>query len=139
MAEGGGELHALLIAMGEHFDLRFSAVSDFEPLQPRRRRGNGVADAQPVESTQVFELLTHEHPRIQTTLLGHVTETTSVRMPDRTTVPLDPARVEVGQTKDRAHRGGLARTVGTKEPNDLTGRDLKGKVIQGHHVAVGAA
>jgi hypothetical protein len=52
---------------------------------------------------------------------------------------LNIAGVEVRQTKDGPHRGGLAGAVGTEETNHLAGGDLEGKVIQGDNVTVRSA
>ena len=56
VAQGGGELHALLVAMGEHLDLRVAPVGDLESLQPRRRRQGGIASAEAMKSAEVLEL-----------------------------------------------------------------------------------
>jgi hypothetical protein len=72
-----------------------------------------------VEPAQVLDLLTDQHVGVETALFGHVAEPSTLTRSDRRAVPPHRSRVEIGQTEDRPHGGGLAGAVRAEEPDDV--------------------
>ena len=133
--ERGSELHSLLVAERERVELVVDAVTEAEPLEPsgggRHRRRLRCA----AQTGEVGELLDDLHPRIQAALLRQVAEPLAHIAVDRSAVPADGAGVGLGDPEDAPQRGGLAGAVRAEKPEDLPGRHLQRKTVQGHDVA----
>ena len=115
-----GELHALLVAVGEVLQLGLGAIREPEPLQPGTAAGACVAPAEPVVLAEVRELLCHSHPGIQAALLGHVAEAQARLRIDGGAVPAHVAAIRGGQAEHAAHRGRLAGPVRAQEADQPT-------------------
>jgi hypothetical protein len=115
----------------QRLHLGIPAVGHVESLQPTLRGGGGVGRAEPVQSTQIFDLVADEHARVKPALLGHVTEPATLGLADGRTVPPHRAGIEFSETEDGPHRRRLARPVGPEETDDLSSRDIEGQVVQG--------
>ena len=53
-----------------------------------------------MQTSEVLELLTHRHPRVQTPLFGHVSEPQPLGEADRTPVPEHVATIRLDETED---------------------------------------
>ena len=119
--------------MRELLDLRVGALGEAEPLEPARRCSARRARVEPVETTEVLELLADRHPRIEATLLRHVAEAHPLRQPDRLPLPEHLTGVELDESEDGTHRGRLARAVRTKEAEHPAARDRERAVGERLH------
>src|ERR1035437_4415556 len=130
MQQRGGQLDALLISMRESFHFALGAVSDAEALEPLGGCRGSVGPRHPVQLTEIGKLLADEHARIETSLFGHVAETTTLRLTNDAAVPPHDTGVEIGPSEDRPHRGCLACTIGAQKPDDVARRDVEREVIE---------
>lgn len=132
----GGELGALLVAVGESLDPLVEAIAEPEPGEPGTCGVSGVGGAHPTQPSEPDELLGGLHLRVQTALLGHVPEPDPRLWTDSFAVPSDRTAVEGHQAEHRAHRGGLARSVWPEEAEDSAPAGCEGRSVQREDIAV---
>ena len=136
--QGGGQLHPLLVAERQGLELVGGTVGHAELLEPTQRRAPGRAGGHAVQSGQVLDLLDDHHARVEAPLLGHVAEALTILGGHRGAVPPHDAGVEPDQLEHGSHGRGLARPVGTEEPEDLPGGHRERQLVEGDDVAEAA-
>ena len=131
MDERGRELHPLLVAVRELLHGRAVAVGETEPLEPARCGGACRTRGQPVQTSEVLELIAHPHSRVEAALLGHVSEPQPLLQTDRAPVPTHLATVELDETEDRAHDRRLSGPVRTEEAEHPAAPHVEAQAVEG--------
>ena len=119
MHERRGELHALLVPERERLHAICQLRVHLKHLEELGRSAGGLGAIHPVQPCEIHQLFVHAHPRIETTFLGHVPESSARLGVGGLTPPANLARVRLQHAEGDPHRGGLAGTVATHEPNQL--------------------
>ena len=130
------QLDSLLVAVGEGFCGRVTAVGQAESLQPMVGVGYRIALRHAVDPSHVDELVVGLHLRVEAALFGHVSESESGVGRDGLALPPDLALVGADEAEDGAHRRRLARSVGAQEAEHAPGANLERTSVESHHVAI---
>ena len=133
--KGYRQLGTLLVSVRELLDLRTRAPGETEPLEPMGRGGARCTGFQPVETSEVLELLADLHPRIEAALLRHVPEAQPLGNADRLPLPEHVAGVELDDPDDRAHRRCLPGAVRAEKPQHAAGPDLEAHAVESDDLA----
>ncbi len=139
--EGGGQLHALLVAVAQALDLVPGAIFQAEPVEPvGRGRGRGFGKGA-VQLREVRQLLARAHLRIEPALLRHVADASPGLEIDGRAAPQHAPAVRDEHAEDDPHGGGLAGAVAADETEHLAGADLEAQAVhrQQRAVALGDA
>ena len=134
--DGDDELHLLLHALGELFELLAPPRHDPELLEPRLDAAFGFAVAEPFELGQVDGLLADLHLLIKAALFGQVADVVDVFGARGVAVEAHLARVGRRDAVDDADEGRLAGPVGTEQAEDLPAGHLDAHLVEGEMVGV---
>ena len=124
---GRDELHLLLVAARQLFDLVASALDEVEALEPLAGSEARLVAAQSLQAAEEVQRAANGHVPVQTALLRHVAE---LVLPGRVAVHpnLDRARVRERDAHDHADQAGLARAVAAEERPNLARPRAQGHV-----------
>jgi hypothetical protein len=134
-----GELHALLVAVRELFDLAPGQAVEADPVDDPAGRVPGGDPVQAGEPGEVLDLFADHHRRVHASFLGHVPEPAPRARGDRRPAPSQRALVGVDETEQAAHQCGLAGPVRAQETGQPLGRGLERAPVQGADRSEGLA
>ena len=131
MDQRRAQLDALLVAQGELLNVVAAAPRHAQaPGPPLHGRGR-IRLGQAVQAGEVLELSPYGHARIETALLGHVSDSAAGLHVERAAVPRHGPRVRRHHAEHDAHGRRLACAVGADESEDLPSADVKAEIPQG--------
>ncbi len=137
MHERRRELNALLIAVRERLHARALAVAKAEPVQPGAGGRSGLLVPCTVQDREVLELIGEPHLRVQTALLGHVSDALTSPRVDSRAAPRDAPGLGRQQTADHPHGRRLPRTVAADKAEQASRRDRETQIINRDELAKG--
>ena len=109
---------------------RAGPILQAEPLEPARCRGARPARVQPVQASEVLDLLPDLHPWVEAALLRHVAELEPLGQAYRPPVPEHLPGVQLHELEDAAHRRGLAGSVRAQEPDHAAGLHREAQPVE---------
>ena len=134
--QGGGQLHPLLVAVGQRSTLPRARSAMPRPLQPARPAAPGVgARPSPCSRPRYSICSPTSMPGYRPRSSGMYPNRRRSVGPDGPAVPSHPAGVELGQPEDGPHRGRLAGAVGAEEPDHLPAGTPNREVVEGDQCA----
>jgi hypothetical protein len=102
-----------------------------QALEPCRRFAAGLGGPHPFQHAEVLEDRGRRLARIQAALLRKVADPIAIGRIERLAEHLQPAAVRLDDVEDRSDERGLARAVGTEQPEDLARAHLQRDVVEG--------
>jgi len=126
-----GELDPLLIAVGKSDNLVQLASVETEPQKPAPRFRLGGDRIEPMQLSEVGQLIENSHLWIRPTLLRHIAESQSIGRADSVAGPCDVPTLRAEDAHDGPHGRRLACSVPTDEPHDLARADLEHEPVYG--------
>ena len=84
-----------------------------------------------MQTTEVGQLVTRVHCRVQAALLRHVAPPLTIQRGDPVAVPLQVATIGLQDTEQDAQQRGLTRPVGSEQTDEDAGFDIDGDAVQG--------
>src|SRR2546421_1544713 len=83
-----------------------------------------------MQLSEIDQLLDHFHLRIESSLLGHIAESSARVETDPLPLPADLASIGRQHAHDDSHRGHLPRAIATDEAKQLTRADREAQIAQ---------
>jgi hypothetical protein len=84
-----------------------------------------------VQTTEVRQLVTRAHCRVQAALLRHVAPSLTIQRSDPVTIPLQIATIGLQDAEQDAQQRGFAGPVGSEQTGEDAGFDIDGDAVQG--------
>ena len=134
---GGDELHLLGHALAQLLHLLVPPRAHVPALEPFLDALGGLGLVHALQAGQVHGLFAHLHLLVEATLLGQVAQLQHVLLAHGAPLEEHLPGVGTGDAGDDPDQRGLARAVGSEQPEHLAGGHGEGDVLQGGEVAVG--
>ena len=124
------KLHPLLITQRQILNQRILPTTKTKSRDQTRCNLPRLRQRITLQQREMNQLILHSHPRIKTTLLRHITNSTPIINTDRPTIPSDLTIRRSEQPKNETHSSGLTRTIPTNESNNLTPTNCQVNTMQ---------
>src|SRR6201747_2230202 len=136
---GADELHLLLHALGQLFDLRLRPPGELHPVEPALDVRHQLGPLEAADLAEEDEHVHHRHLPVEAALLGQIADPPQVFGRPRVAEHLDLSGVGGRDVHDHADRGRLAGAVRPQQPEDAPRRHGHRNAVHRHEAPVGLA